>query len=71
MFDIVDESLTICETAKKQRFSTVRTFGFTLLDPCSETVLAGEFAAGWTHSWFFDVLEADVTLEEGKLLTID
>jgi len=39
------------------------TLRFAFFDPSSQTVLAGELIARRTHSWFLDVLEADVTLQ--------
>jgi len=68
MLYVVHEPLTVCEASQQEGLSTVGTFGLTFLNPCSQAVLAGQLAAGGTHSGFFDVLKADVALQEGEVL---
>jgi hypothetical protein len=70
VFDVVDEPLAVGEAAEEEGFAAVGTFGFALLDPGAETVLAGEFAAGGIHAGLLDFLETDVAQQEGQVLPV-
>lgn len=65
---VVYEPLAVREAPQQERFSAVRALWLALLDPGAEAVVAGELAAGGTHSGFFHVLKADVALQEGEVL---
>jgi hypothetical protein len=48
----------------------VRTLGLAFLNPGSQAVLAGQLAARWTHFGLLYILETDVALKEGEVLSV-
>ena len=65
MFNIINESLTICEWCQRKSCSTMRALGPSFLNPWSQTVLTSEFTTIRTHSRFANIAEANIALKKG------
>lgn len=64
MLDITNEPLALREAVQGCDLATVWAFRAIIFDPCSETFLTCDFAAGGAHFGLLERLEADVTVEE-------
>ena len=71
MLYIIHKSLAVCEIAKQHWLTTVRTFWFWLLNPCTQTVLTSQLWTWRTHTRLLHVLKAYVALQERNILTLN